>query len=277
MPGGGPAYPLSALGVRLRAEPTDSLTLLAGAFNGSPVARNGGDPQVRDPAGLSFPLNGGVLAIAELQYAVSLQAAAARSDAAGLPGVYKIGFWYDSESFPDLRLGSSGLPLADPAALGSPARRRGDFALYAVADQMIYRFADDPGRNVNLFVRPMFTPLEDRNLIAFSVNGGMTIHEPLAGRADDVVGLGFGYTHVSRSASGFDQDKALFDPGVFSPVRRAETFLEATYQLQIAPWWQIQPDIQYVFNPGAGIANPDNPTQKVKNEAVLGVRTNVTF
>jgi porin len=36
LPGGGPAYPLSALGVRARLRPTDSLTFLAGVFNGSP-------------------------------------------------------------------------------------------------------------------------------------------------------------------------------------------------------------------------------------------------
>jgi len=69
LPGGGPAYPLSALGVRLRARPTDSVTFLAGLFNGSPVANNSGDPQQQNPSGTSFPLNGGILAIAELQYA----------------------------------------------------------------------------------------------------------------------------------------------------------------------------------------------------------------
>jgi porin len=45
----------------------------------------------------------------------------------------------------------------------------------------------------------------------------------------------------------------------------------------VRPWWQIQPDIQYIFNPGGGIANPDNPDARVKNELVLGVRTNVLF
>src|SRR5271163_3088549 len=37
LPGGGPAYPLSAPGVRLRAKPTDSLTFLTGVFSGSPA------------------------------------------------------------------------------------------------------------------------------------------------------------------------------------------------------------------------------------------------
>jgi porin len=37
LPGGGPAYPLSALGVRLRARPTDSLTALLAVTNGNPA------------------------------------------------------------------------------------------------------------------------------------------------------------------------------------------------------------------------------------------------
>ncbi|HEY3919824.1 MAG TPA: carbohydrate porin, partial [Stellaceae bacterium] len=66
LPGGGPAYPLSALGVRVRTRPIDPLTFLFGAFNGSPVAINSGDPQMQNSAGTSFPLNGGLLAIAEM-------------------------------------------------------------------------------------------------------------------------------------------------------------------------------------------------------------------
>ena len=60
-------------------------------------------------------------------------------------------------------------------------------------------------------------------------------------------------------------------------ARFAETFVEATYQVQVLPWWQIQPDIQYVVNPGGGLANPNDPTQKIKNELVIGLRTNITF
>ena len=40
LPGGGPAYPLAGFGVRARAQPTDSVTLLAGLFNGSPIPKN---------------------------------------------------------------------------------------------------------------------------------------------------------------------------------------------------------------------------------------------
>ena len=278
MPGGGPAYPLSALGARVHVQATDALTILAGVFNGSPVFQNFGDPQKQNPSGTSFPLNGGVLAIAELQYAVgSPDPSAKGADPNALPGTYKLGFWYDSEQFNDLRFDNSGLPLASPASTGVAARHGGDYAFYGVVDQMVYRFQDDSGHNLNVFVRPMFTPLDDRNLISYSVNGGVTLHEPFAGRGDDVAGLSFGYAHVSAAASGFDRDQAFFNPGVYTPIRSSETFIEATYQYQATKWWQIQPDFQYVFNPGAGVLNPNAPTQKVRDEAVIGVRTTITF
>jgi porin len=44
-----------------------------------------------------------------------------------------------------------------------------------------------------------------------------------------------------------------------------------------APWWQLRPDIQYVFNPTGVIANPNVPTQRVRNELDLDLRTNILF
>jgi porin len=42
-----------------------------------------------------------------------------------------------------------------------------------------------------------------------------------------------------------------------------------TYSLQLAPWWQLQPDFQYYLKPGAGI--------HAANAAVLGLRTTIIF
>ena len=60
-------------------------------------------------------------------------------------------------------------------------------------------------------------------------------------------------------------------------MRSSETYLELTYQYQVTPWLQLQPDIQYVFNPGGGILNPNDPATTVRNELVLGLRTNILF
>ena len=111
LPGGGPAYPLAGLGVRARAQLTDNVTVLAGVFNGSPIPRNSPNTQLSNPHGVSFPLNTGVLAIAELQFSVGDRTPRRRRATEGpLPGAYKIGVWYDSESFDDQRYDNDGVP-----------------------------------------------------------------------------------------------------------------------------------------------------------------------
>jgi porin len=277
MPGGGPAYPLSALGVRGRLHAMDSLTFLGGIYNGSPVANNTGDPQQENPSGTSFPLNGGVLAIAEVQYAYpGLGTMVYPDQAEPLSGTYKLGMWYDSESFDDLRYDNTGQSLASSATTGIPQTHHGNYAFYAVMDQMIWRDPQDDDRNWNFFFRPMGTPLYDRNLIDFSLNAGFVMHEPIPERDDDNLGIGMGYAHVSSREAGLDRDTG-FATDSFFPIQTGETFVELTYQYQVTPWFQLQPDLQYVWNPGGGIQNPNTPDQKVQDELVLGMRVNILF
>jgi porin len=277
LPGGGPAYPLSALGIRVRARPTDSYTFLFGLFNGSPVTNSNGDPQQQNPSGTNFGLNGGALAIAEVQYAYpSLGAMVYPGEAEPLARTYKLGIWYDSEKFADQEFDNTGLSLANPATTGAPQMHRGDYGIYGVADQMIWRSPEDADTTANFFTRVMGTPEEDRNLIDFSLNAGLVFHEPIPGRDDDSFGVGMGFAKVGDHASGLDADTGVFT-GSYYPVRSSETFFEMTYQYQLTPWCQLQPDIQYVINPGGGVLNPNAPGQRIGNELVLGLRMNISF
>jgi porin len=277
MPGGGPAYPLSAPGIRFRYRPVDPITILAGVFNGSPSPNNNiPDSQMANPSGTAFPLNGGALAIAELQYTYPALGSMLYADQSQpLARTYKLGFWYDTEHFADQRYDNTGLSLADPATTGVPQDHRGDYSIYAVADQMIWQDPDEFDRTMNVFMRAMGTPETNRNLVDFSLNLGFTFHEPFLHRDDDTFGVGLGYAHVSRRAAGLDTDTANFT-GSFNPARTSETFLEATYSYAVTPWFQVQPDLQYVFNPGGGIPNAAG-TGKVGNETVLGLRSNILF
>jgi porin len=278
---GGPAYPLSSLGTRLRGQPTDNVTVLGGVFQDNPP---GGpfndDGQLRGSTryGVNFNLRTGALLIAELQYAVNQPAeggGGTKAASNGLPGTYKIGAWFDTAKFPDQRLDNTGLSRADPSSSGNPRFHWHNYSLYAVADQTIWQPGGDDPRTVSVFVRPMFTP-SNQNLIDFSINGGATMKAPLPGRDNDTLGVGFGVANVSRRASALDRDIAFFS-GAFVPTRGAETFVEVTYQGQITPWLQVQPDFQYFWMPGGGVINPSNPSQRIGNEAVFAVRTNVTF
>ena len=68
--------------------------------------------------------------------------------ASGLPGTYKLGFWYDSAPFPDQRFDSTGLPLADPSSTGIALMRRNNFSLYGVMDQVIWQPGADSPRSI---------------------------------------------------------------------------------------------------------------------------------
>ncbi|HET6308056.1 MAG TPA: carbohydrate porin [Rhodopila sp.] len=277
LPGGGPAYPLSDLGIRVRARPVDAITLLLGVFSGSPVGNNAGDPQIVNRSGTSFPVNQGVLVIGELQYYYPALGSMISADAAQpLSRVYKLGFWYDSESFDDQQFASNGVSLASPASNGVPLSHRGDYGLYAVADQLVWVDPHEGDRTVNLFARVMGAPQADRNLITFSANAGVVVHEPILHRDADTFGVGMGFAKVSGAASALDQATAIAT-GTYVPTRGSETFVEVTYQYQVAPWLQLQPDIQYVFTPGGSLADPNNPGHRIGNELVLGVRTNILF
>lgn len=270
MPNGGPAYPLSALGARVRAQLTPALSALAGVYDADPLGNN-----PANVSGTNFNLHTGAMYIGELQYGVNQASDGGMvSDAsAGLPGTYKIGFWYNTARFQDQRYDANGVSLATSG--GDPASHRGNYSVYAVADQMIWRPDPDAPRSIGVFARVMGAP-GDRNLVSVSANVGVVMKAPFQGRDNDSVGLGLAYIKVGNYAHDLDLDARAAALGGPYGVRTSETAVEATYQYQATPWWIIQGDAQYTFNAGAG-QNPNDATKPLRNTFVLGVRTTVTF
>jgi porin len=266
LPSGGPAYPLSALGVRARGQISPSLTALAGVFDGDPLGNDRSNS-----SGTNFNLHNGALFIGELQYLIN-QPAEGETDVGksrrGLPGTYKIGVWYHNGRFDDPGFDNTGLSLASPASTGIARRHHGNYSFYAVADQMVWRPNADEPKSIGVFTRIMGAP-GDRNLVSFSANAGIVMKAPFKGRDNDSVGIGLAYIAVGRHASGFDADSG-------NVVRGSETAIEATYQYQLTPWWLLQGDLQYTFNAGAG-QNPNDRTKALRNTLVIGVRSNIAF
>ncbi len=272
LPAGGPAYPLASLGVRLRAKPSESVTILGGVFDGNPA------PDNSDTSGTAFNLHNGTLLIGEIQYAINQPPPSgshgSSAISSGLPGTYKLGFWYNSNSFADPYYGTDGLSLANPLSNQQPVMHQGNFSIYAVADQMVWRAGPDSAQSVGVFARAMGAP-SNRNVVDFNLDAGVVLKAPFKGRDNDSVGLAVGYANISSSVSAFDRATALTSPGY--PVQTAETVVEATYQYQVAPWWLLQADFQYIFRPGGGVPNLQASNGRIGNEAVAGLRTVVTF
>jgi porin len=94
------------------------------------------------------------------------------------------------------------------------------------------------------------------------VDGGFNFTGFVPGRDNDVAGLAFAHSDVS---SNYSDSQVLQGNAPYT----AESFIETTYKVQIAPWWSIQLDVQYYFTPIG--------QQGSHNAVVLGLSTNVAF
>ena len=265
LPSGGPAYPLATPAIRLRVTPNDHVAALLGVFNGSPAGLGTGDPQRRNASGTNFDLSSGVFVIGEVQYALN-----PGETPSGLPGTYKLGGWYNSNASDNQFFANGPINATDPI----PSRLRNNWSVYAVADQLIYRPPGSKDGGAGVFLRAMGSP-GDRNAVNVFVNGGIT-YKGAFGRDNDTAGLGVAWTRISDTSRAGDAAFAAAT-GAFLPTRTSETVLELSYQAQIVPWWVVQPDLQYVFNPAGGIPNPNRPGRTIGDALVLGARTTIAF
>jgi len=272
LPSGGPCYPFATPGARFRVAPTTGLTFSAAAFNGNPAPPGKRDPQIRNSSGTNFLVGeGGFLPIAELAYAFDEEpiSSSRLSDV-------KLGAWYHTADFPDLRRESLGRSLADPTSNGIAAMHSSNFGAYLVVDKMLWRRPDTATQGLAAFLRVGGAPA-DRNLISLELDVGLTFKGLFPGRELDVLGVGASYARIGY-ARRLDRDEILFT-GIGRPVRDYETVLEVTYEARIAPWWVLQPDLQLVFHPGGYTAAPPPAPvgQPISNALVLGLRSAITF
>lgn len=241
MPGGGAAYPTGGLGARLALEPTDWLGFRSGVFLTNLI------PQNINRAGFRWDLNS--------KQAVTWMNELCFSHGTGegsqtLPGFVKAGMWLQTGAEANALDSESGLP---------------NTGFYLLADQMLLPERREDGsisnEGMGAFAGLGFTP-PGRNVVDFYLNTGVTYKGLIPGRDEDTCGLACGLASPSHGA-----DADLRNEGL--APQAAEMVLEATYQCVIAPWCFVQPDIQYVINPGATLATG--------NALVLGARFSVVF
>jgi porin len=258
LPSGGPAYPLSTPGVRLKIEPSKDVSLLFAVFNGDPAGPGEGDEQIRNRYGLNFRVRDPALVMAEAQFRTNQS-----KEDTGLASTLKLGAWGHFGEFDDQRFANDGTLLADPEGSGVAAKRRGNSGLYAVIDQQLYRpKGGDAESGISVFSRISVSP-SDRNLIDFFVDGGIVFAGLFPNRPDDKFGASVIYSRFSDSVRAFDRDTAVF-AGVPGPIRDFEANLEVTYLAQIIPGWTVQPVVTYIWHPNGDAS---------RNATVVGARS----
>lgn len=230
-----PIYPVSAPGLRVSWSPTESFVLRAAVFSGEVGTATS------NPHGTQFDFSGrnGV--------GFFLEGAWKTRGVCGLPGVYKLGGFYDSKTFADLR---------------HTGTHHGNYGGYVIGDQQLWREGPDEraaAQGLAVFGRFAIAP-PDRSLVAYDTEAGVTYTGLFSGRDGDVLGAGFIYSRISPDAR--------TDTGARLPTHH-EAVIELSYQAALTRYLTIQPDFQYIMNPGA--------VHPARDAIVAGMRFGLAF
>jgi porin len=258
--GGGPSYPLATPGVRVALKPSDHWSLKLGVYNGDPAgAHCTGNPQTCDDNGLDFRLDTSPLMIVEGSYKYNQDGQ--------LPGNVKVGGW---NQFGTLHSQPFGLRAPTVAATFNSVPIKSDWAIYGIVDQLAWRVPNSSiPKGVGLFARVIGAPGQ-QNIVDFYADGGITFSGMIPGRADDKLGIGLAYSGISNEAHALDVESGR-------PIALTyEALFEICYTAQLKPGWTLQPDFQYILQPGGGVPGPSGKGT-TPNATVWGVRTTINF
>jgi porin len=223
--------PNATWGGRVVARPATGLSLSAGAFY-SDLTLN-----LLTANGTEFGISrsAGYFVIGETAYRLNSE-----KDDSGLPGRYRVGGYYDSNEY---------------ASLTNPARRQtGNHGIYLLGEQMVYREGGaGSNQGLSLFGGVIYAPQERINTLPWFVSGAASYRGLVPGRDRDTTAFAMYY-------GGFSRDL---------PDQTYELLFEWTYAIALSRWLTIQPDVQYVVNPGG--------RSSVGNAVVVGVQLAVEF
>jgi len=271
LPAGGPSPPLAVPGIRIKANLSDQITAYLALFDGSASSPQGtDDPQILNSNGLRFRVNDPPWWIGQLKYKFEI-------GESKLPATITGGAWYHMMSFADQRFSADGLSLADPNSSGDPLWHRRDNGVFMVYEQLLARVAPGSTKGVAFFMRASVSP-SDRNLVSAYLDGGFLFTGFSDKYPDDRFGIAATYARISDAARALDRDTQIFT-GTPYPIRDYEAIVELTYQHQLTPNLQVQPMFQYIFHPGGGAVDPNDPTQthRMKDSVVVGMRTILSY
>ena len=233
-PAGASVYPDTALGARLTYKPNSNVVARVAVMDGAPVER---------PSSLGglFSSKDGLLIMSELAVLTRPGAQLGPGTAKSMLGRMSslppyedkiaIGGWYYTASFND---------LSQMKSDGSPVAHRGSAGAYVLLDARLIEFNST---HINGFLQ---AGLGDArvNRIGSYLGLGLAIDGLIPSRTSDQLGIA---AAIANNGSHFLDAPSLEG----RPASNSETTLELTYVCQATTWLAIQPDLQYVWHPGA--------------------------
>jgi porin len=248
------AYPFPVWAAALFYDPTPEFIVKLGLFQTSK------DMFDNTEHGLDWSIRGedGYTAIAQFGWLPQFFKQPVTSDASdgkgsatpvlkGMPGHYHIGVTFSQWDFyPRFRGG-----FEDHS-----------YGFYVHADQMVYQEAPGSDQGLYVFVASGYYPQTEISIVPFQTNVGLHYKGLFPGRDDDRTILHFIYGDISD-----DYARSVHVPG--RHFADSEKVLEFGHRFQVTKWSYIQPDLQYLIDPGG--------TGDIPDAVVIGAQMGVTF
>ena len=254
------AYPWASWAARLRVEPSPDWNAMFGMYqvSGRTFARN------LNGLNMDFAPTDGIMFVGQVGWTPEFfksrvqRVPTEREEAEdlwdpdggmhGMPGHYWFGGYYSTWSlYPQF---------------GSEQTAANAYGFYWHGDQMVYQ--ESPGSDQGLILWTAFVLSPQQNIakLPFQWNSGIVYQGLLPGRDNDSAIFGLAYGNFSAD---YGQAGLAYDGDAVS----YEMALEWGYRIQFNRFFYVQPDVQYIIQPGG--------TGSIPNALVLGAQIGVTF
>lgn len=234
IPSGQPGFttaPFTQWGFRADYYPIEQIRTAIGVYNASDEV----NADKHHGVDFSLDLDNGVMAIGKVDYLWNK-----KEGANGLSGIAKVGFVFNSGRQPQL-------PEEE-------TDQGNNYGMYFSLEQMVYReSADDPEQGLTPWAVVTYAPQQSLNINPVFVGTGLVYQGLVPTRDADVTAIGFYYGKLSRHIESASSEKVL----------------ELNYTLQLANFFYVRPDLQFIFNPSGD--------SHISNAIVAGGEIGITF
>lgn len=204
-------------------------------------------PFTHNPTGFVPQFRGAAMPVAEIGFTPGAKATAVRAQdnvesRRGYSGLYQLGAAYNPGKFDST---TSNRPVS------------GNYLIYGIASQAVYRRSPELGNGVDLTVGANWTP-PDRTRVNQQLTLGLRFNEPLPIRAHNTFSIGYVRSGINKN---FPTTLTTLT------VHSAENAFETNVLLDLPHGLLFQPVVQYFFDAGGA----------ARNATVIGFRVKVEF
>ncbi len=263
------AYPWASWAARLRAKVTSNTEAMLGVYQVTPqvwrasmhgfnwnmnpqdgvmlIGQYGWAPEFFKPTAPLHPAPGDGKTIAAKSDGKTFAPATEEAIPHGLPGHYWMGGYYSTWTYPQF---------------GNSQGETGAYGLYWHFDQMLYRMNPFKDTGLTAWSAFVLSPQQNTAKLPFQYNGGLVYTGMIPFRPQDLTIFGIVYGNFSSNYAQANQASA----GGYATY---ELVYELGYRINMTKFAYIQPDAQWIINPGG--------TGTIPNALVLGAQIGVTF